>query len=96
MTRLKRAFLDYNQRWFNGKLAPDTIVRWAEMDEMGTSTGQLILVNRKLRRWDSAWKLTLFHEMAHVATDSEVAEHGPRWLRVMRSLARRGAFDKLW
>lgn len=96
MSSLQHTFDAFNREWFGNQLPPDTIVKWATIKGMGTYNDGVIEVNRKLREWPPAWKLTLLHEMAHLATDSELAEHGPRWLRQMHSLARRGAFDKFW
>jgi predicted SprT family Zn-dependent metalloprotease len=41
-------------------------------------------------------RLTLFHELAHLATWGEFPWHGPRWRWEMRRLAAIGAFDSLW
>ena len=93
---LKLQFLRYNDQWFDGALPTTTRVKWGNMKEMGYTLGDEIAINRALRPFESAWRLTLLHEMAHLATATETAEHGKRWLRLMHSLARRGAFDALW
>jgi hypothetical protein len=97
MTKLKRTFLHYNRRFFSSALPTDTIVKWADLGPMFGifySDGRL-LVSKKHRKWNSVWRITLLHEMAHVATNSEHAAHGPRWKREMKRLMRIGAFDKL-
>ena len=97
MTKLKRAFLEYNEQFFGNRLPADTIVKWSHsLPVMGRFEGNTIIINDYFKRWASVWRLTLLHEMAHLATDSEVEEHGPRWRREMHRLARAGAFDGLW
>ena len=98
MTRLRRAYLYYNRKWFDGMLPTDIVVAWSyrlPRPCMGISEPDAILLNAKDRR-SCIWRMTLLHEMCHLATENERAEHGPKWKCRMRSLARHGAFDKLW
>ncbi|HET7641138.1 MAG TPA: SprT-like domain-containing protein [Ktedonobacteraceae bacterium] len=98
MTKLERLFHQYNRQYFNGELPDDTLVKWAHITPvkcMGGYEDGHIYINIRLKPWAPAWKSTLLHEMAHLATDSERAEHGPRWDKVMKRLYRMGAFDKL-
>lgn len=100
-TRLKSAFLLYNRRWFSSSLDPDTLVSWSSSlgkgvaGEYDPSDGSIRLA-ASLRPFDSVWRLTLLHEMAHLASEPEPAEHGPRWNRIMKRLAKAGAFNTLW
>jgi hypothetical protein len=99
MTRLKRQFLRYNNAFFGGALDPDMRVTWSSRlgkGVMGDYDSEQIRIAAALKPFVAAWKLTLLHEMAHAATDTERAEHGPRWNREMRRLYRLGAFDSLW
>jgi hypothetical protein len=97
--KLREAFALYNSLYFASKLSPDTIVVWSsrlKRDVAGEFDGDTtVRINSRLRHLRPCWKLTLLHEMAHVATASEVEEHGPRWNREMRRLYRVGAFDTL-
>ena len=100
MTRLKVAFLQYNRWYFSNRLRTDTIVAWSSkmtLHEMGhfDPDGGVIRINRALRPFEPAWRITLLHEMAHLATAPEVPEHGPCWKCVMSSLYRQGAFKDL-
>lgn len=98
MTTLKRQFHTYNRR-LGLDLDPDTIVIWSRRLPRGVAgdySPGTIRINAALKPFASVWKLSLVHEMAHAATESELTEHGPRWLALMRRLARTGALDKLW
>jgi len=99
MTRLKRAYLDYNDRYWAGKLPDDLMVKWAYgIDAMGDSDPEIIRINALLRRWECAWRATLLHECAHIAVDltgPELKDHGPKFKREIRRLLRAGAFDGL-
>lgn len=94
---LKLAFLAYNRQWFDNRLPTDTIVKWSSsVDYMGSFEDGTITINSTFKRWNSVWRLTLLHEMAHLLTENEQEEHGPRWHWEMHRLARAGAFDPLW
>ncbi len=101
MTSLRRAFLRYRRTIFaplGYDLPIDCPVRWStRMPNMGLFSPDFgILINRELLPWTAAWRLTLIHEMAHLATEEEKAEHGPRWRKLMRKIASTGALDLLW
>ncbi len=112
LTKLKRVFHYYNWKYFEGRLDPDTVVKWAVEPPAtyrlarASDTGfygcftpgdpGTITVHRNWKKYDQVWKASLLHEMAHLATEDEQAAHGPRWLRKMKGLVRRGAFDKLF
>lgn len=95
---LMDTFYDFNARFFNGKLPLDTMVSWSRSiprHVAGDFDGTDIRINVALKPLRPCWKLTLLHEMAHLATSEEVEEHGPKWKREMRRLYRIGAFDTL-
>lgn len=100
MTGLMTQFLLFNRLHFSSSLPTDTIVKWSR--RIGRSTCGLydgdkrIYIHSGLRPFVPVWKLTLLHEMAHLATADEQAAHGPRWLKIMHQLARKGVFDNLW
>jgi hypothetical protein len=97
VTKLKRQYLQYNKLWFNNELPTDIIVRWShKLSIMARWDNGEITINAKFKKWDAVWKLSLLHEMCHVATDDEPEEHGPRWKREMLRLAKLGVLDKLW
>ena len=96
---LMEQFLDYNVLYFDGQLPTDTIVKWSRSlapDVVGDYDGDAtIRLNHRLRKFRPVWKLTLLHEMAHLATHAEAEEHGPKWHKEMRRLYRIGAFEGL-
>lgn len=98
-SKLTAQFTEYNDLYFNGELAPDTIVKWSSVLDpivVGDFDGdRTIRLNAALKNFRPVWKLTLLHEMAHQATPNEVEEHGPQWHREMRRLYRAGAFADL-
>lgn len=99
MASLAATYAAYNRRYFRSRLPKDITLRWTSRlpNGYGLFDGDnTIYINRDHRKWKKMWRLTLLHEMAHLATASEKAEHGPQWLREMRRLARIGAFNKLW
>lgn len=59
-----------------------------------------IVVSRRTERVGSAFLLmVLLHEMSHVSTWESCTSrnaHGKPWIKEMRRLAAKGAFDKLW
>lgn len=96
-TELRRAYAFYNKRYFEGQLPDKMVVKWSRsLKGYGCFNDNGIRLAYWMKSHWMLWNITLLHEMAHVATDSEKAEHGPRWNREMHRLARIGAFDKLW
>jgi len=103
VTHLRRSYLRYNRLWFSNRLPEDMVVRWSRRMPHNLygvyneeAYGEGIFINAIWRGFYEIAQLTLLHEMAHVATESEKKHHGPRWKREMRRLARIGAFDNLW
>ena len=101
MTKLKRRFLFYNRKYFGGQLDPDTKVTWSRKlrgayADCEDSEPLEIRIHIEWKPYWDVWNWNLLHEMAHLATPQEKTHHGPRWLRLMRSLVRRGAFDKIF
>ena len=98
--KLRRAYEEYNRKYFENKLpeVDEVVLRWSkrELSICGYNKGDEIVINRKDRKRDSIWKMTLLHEMCHLATEHEQALHGKLWKKEMRRLARIGAFDKIW
>lgn len=98
-SKLKRAYLRYNRLYFGNLLPTDIDLKWQKFggDSLyGCWVEGYISINAKHKKLPKVWKMTLLHEMAHAATDTERSEHGPRWRKEMRRLARLGAFDRLW
>lgn len=96
---LRDQFLTFNVLYFGGQLPTDTIVIWSRKlrpTVCGEYDGDdTIAINATLRNFRPCWKSTLLHEMAHLATHEEAAEHGPKWKREMARLMKLGAFDDL-
>ena len=94
---LRRIYLNYNRHYFGGRL-PTTVTlkyvktkAWTAELDYDTMT---ISISDHLRGWNSWIRASILHEMAHLAAPD--GSHGARWQRVMRHLARAGAFDTIW
>lgn len=100
---LKAWYDGYNEDFFLNHL-PKASVRYHETDDttMGYTfndeDGFNIVISPALNPTPGETKLTLLHEMCHVATyhDWDLDAHGPRWKDCMHRLANEGAFDLLW
>ena len=98
-TRLRRLYLQYNRRWFNGELPEDMDVLYAPSDVAhGTaicheSGERIIEIDTAIAgtKWEN-W--TLFHEMTHHYTGAW--NHGPKFQLGMVRLAMLGAFKQIW
>lgn len=108
-TRLHKLYASYNRRFFAGKLPKDAQIRWSNKPLPCDAVGMCsydrgdglaeILVSSKLRRWTAFAYSTLLHEMAHLSLfvgGYTRGDHGRKFQREMRRLARVGAFRKLW
>ena len=95
---LQRAYDEYNQLYFGGKLSHDILVKWVRLPRrlMGQADLEGIDINLNLRGTSCLWRFTLLHEMSHIATYTEIEEHGPMWQAEMHRLANIGAFEKVW
>jgi hypothetical protein len=99
MTALKREFNRINKKYFGGQL-PDVGVKWkryrnADRGCMGICWPEDIEINAAHKSWKKVWGITLIHEMAHLATVEEKAQHGPKWEKEMKRLFKMGAFQGL-
>lgn len=113
---LESAYRRYNKRYFGGRL-PAVSVRWSEKIQpahrerarkaygwfTATDEGGEILISSTLKPFFELWRMTLLHEMCHVALrehPEEIAatseKHSKPWFREMRRVAAAGAFDDLW
>jgi len=96
MTKLQQEYLDYNKKYFNNRLPDDIKVKWGRSNiYMGLCFDDHIMINRELMKWHSIWRMTLLHEMCHLASEDECSQHGRRWKKQMWRLMRLGAFNKL-
>jgi hypothetical protein len=99
---LRDAQVEHNKIWFAGKLPP-TAVYWAETpdgDEGETICNKKetvceIFISPRYNPGLNEAEFTLFHEDCHEA-EPQSFDHGPAWQNCMKSLADRGAFEKLW
>ncbi len=98
-------YAEDNARWFGGRLPKDVAVRYSAHMPNGfwaytrrLPDGRFVItLERYLARTPNAARLTLLHEMAHIATwGREFNDHGPIWQAEMHRLADAGAFDALW
>jgi hypothetical protein len=95
--KLRRAYLQYNRRYFNNELPRDAEIVWEKMPEvyMGYQDGDKIAISAKYHEYGPLWRLTLLHECCHLKLPRRVG-HGRRFQNEMRRLANEGAFDGLW
>lgn len=98
--QLRRWFLHYQRKYFP-KVPPNTAVYWepaagalgdVSEDDNGDFT---IRIDPSLRFSSAMAKLTLLHEIAHIACGME-GDHGEPFQREMQRLAKLGALADLW
>lgn len=97
---LRRWYREANTRWFEGKLPDDVDVLYAPHAGCVGIAGQsgdsfFIQVNPAYAMDVSIVKLTLLHEMAHVAL-WPYRTHGPKFQQEMLRLANAGAMNGKW
>jgi hypothetical protein len=100
---LQSWYMGLNETYFNGKLPPADI-RFANLEpenKLGwtnktADAGFVIRIDRGWNPVSTQVIETEMHEMCHVATWDEVAEHGDRWQACMHRLVELGAWENLW
>ena len=97
-TDLEKAYRTFNRKYFGSRLLPldEVDLRWASIRDMGYEKGGEIVLNRRYRHREAVWKLTLLHEMCHLALPKSKSDHGKEFQCEMLRLARAGAFKGLW
>lgn len=101
---LATVYAGLNATYWSGKLPADTIVSFGALPpkSMANTTRDAAGRFHITLEWESnklpnVARLTLFHEMAHIATwDAEFNPHGMHWRKEMHRLADAGAFDEIW
>lgn len=109
---LMEMFLEYNSRYFGGKLRTPASLSFASLDGLGhcfryrhlygPHKGEEELfgihIGKDLRDSRRQWLLTLIHEMVHLEQGNRYScgLRGKRFNKRMRELALAGAFDGLW
>lgn len=92
----------YNQQYWLGALPAADVQFREDNDTVGMTRYDAehkifrISISEKYNVTIAETQMTILHEECHVATWTELEQHGPRWQACMHSLAARGAFDKLW
>ena len=107
--KLKRAFLSFNRRYFNGRLPKETEVKYSKKifrkhHFLGhaiylKNALSLIRIAKELKRTPTIAQLVLLHEMCHIALMQQgrfLENHGTRFQKLMLKLAKKGAFKDLW
>jgi hypothetical protein len=105
---LRRAFLRYNDLYFDGRLPHDLTLYWepsrgnlAEtceletLEDTGGTPDLVVRLDPTLRFSSRMWHFTLLHELVHVDLYPHRG-HGKRFQKEMLRLANAGAFHKLW
>ncbi len=102
---LARVYAGLNTAYWQGRLPTSTIVSFGASgreDAMAYTTRDRAGVFHITLDWEcnklpNVARLTLFHEMSHIATwDREFNPHGKYWRAEMHRLADAGAFDEIW
>lgn len=89
----------FNETYFENRLPANTVVDYSNHDSsvlaVTTQDGDhfRIAFNRDYAASAPVVHVFLLHEMCHVDTFDEEAEHGPRWIACMRGLEAKGAID---
>lgn len=101
LEHVREQYVSYNEMWFDGKLPKDTIFTLTPNTSFQAETDKVngtfvIRFNPKYNLVVSQIDLNLLHESCHIVTWDEDLDHGVRWVGCMRSLAARGALDRLW
>ncbi len=90
-TEANRLFDELNRKYWRGKLPKYRVIRRAVLFGrclgLCSNDSRTILLRRDLE--GEALRLTLLHEMCHIGPESGY-DHGPRFLRKLRRLARLG------
>lgn len=97
---LRRAYRDFNRRYFADKLPADCDVYFAPAQEAyaiaQNENGEWsIQIDTKYAIDARMWKLALLHEMTHIACWPNLS-HGKRFQGEMLRLAQAGALARLW
>ncbi len=97
---LFQVFKFYNRKYFGGKIKLSNL----ELVRMrSTSMGETtfyddrppsIKINKTLTNWGRCVRIVLLHEMVHAGLPPEV-NHGPRFIKGICQLFRKGAYDDL-
>lgn len=104
--QLKTAFLNLNDRFFDGKISELTIVRFGNIKQQGLfQTGTrfgCIQINKRLKVHPDFATLVLLHEMVHAHLDSighlgyaMDRGHGSRFHVEIDKLYQKGAYEGL-
>lgn len=98
--QLRRLYLGFNRKWFNGELPNDTVVIWKPVPTIWNAyttreDGRfLIALCPSIIAFPKYHKLVLLHEMCHVKHWRST--HGVKFQNEMLRLAQAGALRKLW
>jgi SprT-like family len=105
--KLKKSYDRLNRKWFAGRLPKKIAVCWSpklkRLALLGRATSwgdgvYSIELLPYLKTYEVLVEKVLLHEMVHIFNYSRKRNfrHGPVFQKQMLSLARRGAFRKLW
>ena len=95
----------YNEQYFENILPKTVIIYWdasVGVDELGfTSLSQtteqfVIRLSLNLQFSEALTRMVLLHEMVHIKLWTVTRGHGKPFQDEMLSLAKRGAFERLW
>jgi hypothetical protein len=109
---LVQKFAEYNHRWFNDQLPPQSVeIGWGDLtgtyytDYEGEGFHARISIINKVAGYDNRVCMEVLHEMAHMKlalgnrelfTEPSGDAHDEKFQHEMLSLAERGAFADCW
>ena len=97
---LQDIFKFYNRTYWDGRL-PTVLVVWTGLENRYGETDMLpdgryvIRLDATKNREGNVARTTILHEMCHVRTWGEDAQHGPRWRAELHRIMLEGAFDDI-
>jgi len=105
--QLRNWFIKYNKRYWASSLPENTVLYWEPVPQCDGVTCPVfevsdgcfeIKIDPALKGQPCFWKLTLLHEMIHVAVwrKHPKHQHGPTFQREKDRLYALGALRKLW
>jgi hypothetical protein len=100
---LQAIFKIYNERFFDGQISEDYLVKFEPMredDGLHIPGAMEILINSDLKRHPDLATFILLHEMAHASLPDYVGHandghHGMRFQAKLNELYQKGAYDGL-
>lgn len=97
--KLKRYYKRYNKILFDGKLPSNAVIVWKTLKGRAGQTGvedgvSIIEMDTQYKKERTIWRVTLIHEMVHVAV-YPYEKHGRRYLDELKRVSKHDTFLRL-